>query len=88
VWLLLIVTCCEISISLTYFALCSEDYKWWWRSALVPAASGVYLYAYCVYYFFANLNMEGHVPQMLYFGACRRSRAHAAYLQRRPCAHT
>ena len=79
VWLLLIVTCCEISISLTYFALCSEDYKWWWRSALVPAASGVYLYAYCVYYFFANLNMEGHVPQMLYFGACRRSRARCVY---------
>jgi len=68
VWVLLIITCCEISIALTYFALCSEDYKWWWRSALVPAASGCYLYAYCVYYFFTNLNMEGTVPQMLYFG--------------------
>jgi transmembrane 9 superfamily protein 2/4 len=68
VWLLLVITCAEISIVLTYFALCAEDYKWWWRSALVPAASGCYLYAYCVYYFLVNLNMEGRVPQMLYFG--------------------
>jgi transmembrane 9 superfamily protein 2/4 len=67
VWLLLIVTCAEISIVLTYFALCSEDYKWWWRSALVPAASGCYLYAYCIYYFLNHLSMEGTVPQLLYF---------------------
>ena len=67
VWLLLIITCAEISIVLTYFVLCAEDYKWWWRSALVPAASGCYLYAYCVYYFSTNLNMPQGVPQLLYF---------------------
>jgi peptidoglycan/LPS O-acetylase OafA/YrhL len=67
VWLLLITTCAEISIVLTYFVLCAEDYKWWWRSMLVPAASGCYLYAYCVHYFLVNLNMPGTVPQLLYF---------------------
>ena len=67
VWTLLCITCAEISIVLAYFALCSEDYKWWWRSALVPATSGCYLYAYCVYYFLQNLNMPGTVPQLLYF---------------------
>ena len=32
VFLILIsVTCC-ISITLTYFVLSAEDYRWWWRS--------------------------------------------------------
>jgi len=29
---ILIVTCAEISIALTYFQLTAEDYQWWWRS--------------------------------------------------------
>ena len=41
--------------------------QWWWRSFLVPAASGVYLYAYCVYFFFAALTIDEGVPQLLYF---------------------
>jgi len=73
VWVLLVVTCAEISIALTYFALCAEDHKWWWRSALVPAASGCYLYAYCVYYFQINLSgmangANGDISMLLYFG--------------------
>lgn len=34
---------------------------------LVPAASGCYLYLYCIYYFFVNLDIQGTVPQLLYF---------------------
>ena len=29
---ILIVTCAEITIVMCYFQLCSEDYKWWWRT--------------------------------------------------------
>jgi transmembrane 9 superfamily member 2/4 len=68
VFVLLLITSAEISIMLTYFQLCSENYHWWWRSMLVPAASGCYLYAYCIYYFLVDLDMEGTVPQLLYFG--------------------
>lgn len=35
---------------------------------LVPGASGIYLYAYCIFYYSVNLDMEGNVPRMLYFG--------------------
>ena len=66
--LLLVVTCAEISIVLTYFQLCAEDYRWWWRSMLVPGASGLYLYAYCIFYYSVNLDITGTVPKMLYFG--------------------
>ncbi len=67
VFALLLVTSAEISIMLTYFQLCAEDYQWWWRSFLVPAASGAYLYAYCVYFFFAALTIDEGVTQLLYF---------------------
>merc|ERR1712048_1472654 len=32
--IILLVTCAEISIALTYFQLTSEDYRWWWRAFL------------------------------------------------------
>jgi len=68
VYALLLITCAEISIVLTYFQLCAEDYRWWWRSMLAPGASGVYLYAYCIFYYMANLEVTGWVSQLLYFG--------------------
>merc|ERR1719229_1984927 len=39
VLIILIVTCAEISIALTYFQLTSEDYRWWWRSFLSSGSS-------------------------------------------------
>jgi transmembrane 9 superfamily member 2/4 len=32
VFVILAVTCAEITIVLCYFQLCAEDYHWWWRS--------------------------------------------------------
>ena len=32
---------------------------------LVPGASGVYLYAYCVFYYTVNLDITGTVPKMV-----------------------
>merc|ERR1719252_9074 len=46
VLVILILTCAEISIALTYFQLTSEDYHWWWRSFLCSASSGVYVLLY------------------------------------------
>merc|ERR1712238_417421 len=41
---ILVVTCAEISIALTYFQLTSEDYRWWWRSFLCAASSALYVF--------------------------------------------
>lgn len=35
VFVILIITCAEITIVLCYFQLCSEDYRWWYVSAAV-----------------------------------------------------
>jgi transmembrane 9 superfamily protein 2/4 len=57
VFLILIVTCSEITIVLCYFQLCSEDYHWWWRSYFTSGASALYLFAYSAFYFYSKVSM-------------------------------
>merc|ERR1712057_97234 len=45
---ILMVTCAEISIALTYFQLTSEDYHWWWRSFFTSGASAAYVFMYSI----------------------------------------
>ncbi|CAI9285646.1 unnamed protein product [Lactuca saligna] len=68
VFLILIVTCAEITIVLCYFQLCSEDYLWWWRAYLTSGSSALYLFLYSVFYFFTKLNITKGVSGILYFG--------------------
>jgi len=68
VLIILIVTCAEISIALTYFQLTSEDYHWWWRAFLSSASSAFYVFLYSVIYFNSRLQIEKTVSTMLYFG--------------------
>jgi len=68
VLIILILTCAEISIALTYFQLTSEDYNWWWRSFFASASSAVYVFMYSCLYFSSRLQIEKTVPTMLYFG--------------------
>jgi transmembrane 9 superfamily protein 2/4 len=68
VLLILVITCAEISISLTYFQLTSEDYQWWWRSFLSSGTSGVYVLLYSVLYFSTQLQIAKTVSMCLYFG--------------------
>jgi len=65
---ILMVTCAEISIALTYFQLTSEDYRWWWRSFLSSSSSGFYVFLYSILYFSQRLQIEKVVSSMLYFG--------------------
>merc|ERR1719362_690101 len=68
VFLILILTCAEITIVLCYFQLCSEDYHWWWRSYLTSGSSALYLLLYSTFYFFTKLDMSKTVPTVMYFG--------------------
>merc|ERR1719305_783581 len=66
--LILIVTCAEISIALTYFQLTSEDYHWWWRAFFASASSAVYVFLYSILYFSSRLQINKPISVMLYFG--------------------
>jgi len=68
VFIILILTCAEITIVMCYFQLCSEDYHWWWRSYLTSGASAFYMFLYSVFYFFTKLQITQFVPILLYFG--------------------
>lgn len=68
VFLILVVTCAEITIVLCYFQLCSEDYMWWWRSYLTSGSSALYLFLYTTFYFFTKLEITKPVSGVLYFG--------------------
>ncbi|KAL9661754.1 hypothetical protein QQ045_026582 [Rhodiola kirilowii] len=68
VFIILIITCAEITIVLCYFQLCSEDYQWWWRAYLTAGSSALYLFLYSIFYFFTKLEITKLVPAILYFG--------------------
>jgi len=68
VFLILLITCAEITIVLCYFQLCSEDYHWWWRSYLTSGASALYLFFYSFLYFFTKLEIIKPVSALLFFG--------------------
>ena len=67
VFVILIVTCCEITIVLCYFQLCSENYHWWWRAFLTSGSTALYVLLYsCVY--FGRLAADEWFTYVLYFG--------------------
>lgn len=68
VFVILLITCAEITIVLCYFQLCSEDYHWWWRAYLTAGSSALYLFLYSVFYFFTKLEITKFVSGILYFG--------------------
>lgn len=68
VLVILLITCAEISIALTYFQLTSENYNWWWRSFLSSGSSALYVFCYSILYFSSRLQIEKFVSTLLYFG--------------------
>lgn len=68
VFVILFITCAEITIVLCYFQLCSEDYHWWWRAYLTAGSSALYLFLYATFYFFTKLEITKLVSGILYFG--------------------
>jgi len=67
VFLILIITCAEITVLFSYFQLCSEDYHWWWRSFSNGGSTAIYVYLYSFVYF-KQLEANSLATYILYFG--------------------
>ncbi|RVD86730.1 uncharacterized protein DFL_004992 [Arthrobotrys flagrans] len=65
---ILLVIIVEITVVMTYFQLCAENYHWWWHAFRVGAASSVYIFLYSVWYYFTKLHIQGLVNSLLFFG--------------------
>jgi len=68
VFIILIITCAEITIVLCYFQLCSEDYHWWWRAFLTSGASAFYVFLYALFYFYTKLQITQVVSIIIFVG--------------------
>jgi transmembrane 9 superfamily member 2/4 len=66
VLLILTITCAEVSIVMCYLQLCSEDYKWWWKSFWNCASAGIYLFLYSLWFLSSRLELVGVLPVLVY----------------------
>ncbi|CAK4109955.1 unnamed protein product [Aphanomyces euteiches] len=57
-----------MTIAMTYFQLVAEDHRWWWRSFWSGGITGVFVFGYSIWYFYANTRMEGFFQTVFYFG--------------------
>jgi transmembrane 9 superfamily member 2/4 len=51
VFIILLVTCAEVSVLVTFAQLRKGDYRWWWRSFINAGAAALYVFAYSIFYF-------------------------------------
>eukprot|EP00298_Acanthocystis_sp_HF-20_P011263 c19304_g1_i1.p1 GENE.c19304_g1_i1~~c19304_g1_i1.p1 ORF type:complete len:656 (-),score=188.42 c19304_g1_i1:25-1992(-) len=68
VFVILLVTCAEITIVLCYFQLCSLDYEWWWRSFYTSGACSFYMFFYSCFYFYYKLEFARFSSIIIFFG--------------------
>ncbi|KAJ3092090.1 hypothetical protein HK102_010808 [Quaeritorhiza haematococci] len=70
VFLLLILTCVEITIVIIYFTLSAECWNWHWRAFFVSSSSTLYIVGYSVFYYVHKLEMDHWVAGMMYYVYC------------------
>mmetsp|Transcript_6713 Transcript_6713/g.8227 ORF Transcript_6713/g.8227 Transcript_6713/m.8227 type:complete len:675 (-) Transcript_6713:349-2373(-) len=68
VFLILLITCSEVTMLLCYFQLCTENHRWWWYSFVTSGSTGFYLFLFS-WGWFKQLEPSGMmITYMLYFG--------------------
>ncbi|KAK1416282.1 hypothetical protein QVD17_32071 [Tagetes erecta] len=68
VFILLLIMTALVSVALTYFQLAAEDHEWWWRSFFCGGSNGLFIYGYCIYYYFWRSDMSGLMQTSFFFG--------------------
>jgi transmembrane 9 superfamily member 2/4 len=67
VFVILIIMCAEITMLFTYFQLCNEDSRWWWRSFCNGGSIAIYVFLYSIVYL-QQLEANSFATYILYFG--------------------
>ncbi|KJZ79960.1 hypothetical protein HIM_00674 [Hirsutella minnesotensis 3608] len=65
---LMIIVCAAVTILMTYFLLCSENYNWQWRSFMAAGMSGGYVFFNCLLYLITKVQLDGIAGTVLYIG--------------------
>lgn len=61
VFVILVITCAEMSIVFTYLTLAAERWTWWWQAFGGSASSGLYMFLYSLYYIGSQAATD-HMP--------------------------
>jgi len=64
--LLLLVSAC-VTVTVTYFLLSVEDYRWWWNSFICGGSISIFIFGYSVIYWYQS-QMSGFLQGSFYFG--------------------
>ncbi|KAG5608002.1 hypothetical protein H5410_029494 [Solanum commersonii] len=67
-FIILLIVTAFITVALTYFQLAAEDHEWWWRAFLCGGSTGLFIYGYCLYYYYARSDMTGFMQTSFFFG--------------------
>jgi len=67
-FLMLIIVTSFITVSLTYFQLALEDYRWWWRAFFSGGSTGLFIYSYALFYYHYRSAMNGVLQATFFFG--------------------
>jgi hypothetical protein len=67
-FIMLLIVTCAVTIGLTYFQLQSEDWRWWWTSLFTAGSTGIYIFAYSIFYYMYRSYMTGILQAAIFFG--------------------
>ncbi|KAI3644818.1 hypothetical protein MP228_010982 [Amoeboaphelidium protococcarum] len=68
VYILLVITCIEVTIVMIYFQLCGEDYRWQWKSFFVSSSSTWYILTFgIVQYLTKAERVTNYMAGMIFF---------------------
>ena len=68
VYLILILTCAEVTVLLVYYQLCAENHRWWWFAFLAPGSTALYTFVYSIFWFKSLEASRMLMTYLLYFG--------------------
>ena len=66
VLLILVATTSMVTMVMCYLQLCAEDHRWWWKSFLNGACTGIYLFLYSLWFLGMKMSLVGVLPIMVY----------------------
>ncbi|CAM4832471.1 unnamed protein product, partial [Rotaria magnacalcarata] len=67
-YIILIITCAEIGIIVSYLQLRAKNYNWWWQSFLTPGFHAAYFFLSSVHYVLIKLAITDVTSVFLYTG--------------------
>jgi len=68
VYMILIITCAEVTVLLVYYQLCAENHRWWWYSFFTAGSTALYMFLYSCFWFKSLEASRMLLTYMLFFG--------------------